>query len=123
MRNFPFALLLVVTLSLPGCLSSVPGIGGQSSAADLRADGPTAAETAASIPSTLPERMTKAVGDLWEWYNGLKGKVDPALPAMRELYVAAQELIGAVQGKDWLKALGLATTAWKLVDEVRGMVQ
>lgn len=115
-----FALLLL----LPGCAGlSSSGAGGHSPAAGLGPDGPTTAETSAAIPSTLPRRMEAAASDLWAWYDGLKAKVDPAIEPMRRLYVAAQEVVVSVQGKDWLRALGYATTAWGLVHEIQGVIK
>jgi hypothetical protein len=112
--------LLLVVLSLPACVPTrLLSTGAVSPpAASLGPDGVPVEQS----KSSLPARMKAGVGEIWAWYNALKGKVDPAIEPMRKLYVAAQELIGAVDAQDWMKAIGLAATAWGLVDEVKGMV-
>lgn len=105
--------------SISACTPLLSPAGAGPSSAGLGPDSVSVTESA----STLPERMEAAVNEVWGWYSALKTKVDPAVEPMRKLYVAGQELVIAVQGKEWVKALGLATTAWALVDEIKGMVK
>ncbi|MGE4537618.1 MAG: hypothetical protein AB7D37_11100 [Desulfovibrio sp.] len=119
MRKFPAALLLACLLlsaCAPLAVLSTPG-GGQSSAS-LGPDGVSEAQSA----STLPDRVKSGVDWLWSSYTALKARVDPAVEPMKKLYVAAQEMVVAVEAKDWLRALALYGTARGLVTEIAGMV-
>lgn len=116
---FIVACYLLGAAYVSGCVPLSPTLGGGQSSASLGPDGGAVTESA----STLPERMEAAANEVWGWYTALKTKVNPAIEPMRKLYVAGQELVVAVQGKEWLKALGWATTAWALVDEIKGMVK
>lgn len=106
------ALALVAVLSLQGCVVSMPASSPSSS--DL---GPERIETEQAT-SSRAARLEAGEKWLWASYTALKVRVNPTMDAMKDLYVAAQEMTVAVRACDWIVAMGYFATARTLVSAI-----